>query len=236
MVAVPLPAPVPRHQQQVGPRQARQGGSASTASHNGPDMRVSTALRVRNVRCAPEIRASNSDSRYSLTSRSSPPNETAAVPTEPPSRRYSAARYSPTGHPSVRSCSAATSSSPTVTSAARSNAAASPRVSARSAGPTSVIRPSARSLAIRSGGAVRPASASRDPAGTCSASTESAARHSELCSRCTSSRASTTGEVIDSNAAPNRGTTEPGTELTGEASASNTRWPTGSTWSSACAM
>ena len=44
-----------------------------------------------------------------------------------------------------------------------------------------------------------------------------------LCSACTSSRTSTTGEVIDENADPSRGTTEPGSELTGEASASNTR-------------
>ena len=46
---------------------------------------------------------------------------------------------------------------------------------------------------------------------------------------------STTGEVIDENAAPSRGTTEPGTELTGEASASNTRPSIGSTASSASA-
>ena len=40
---------------------------------------------------------------------------------------------------------------------------------------------------------------------------------------CTSSRTSTTGEVIDENADPSRGTTEPGIELAGEVSASNTR-------------
>jgi hypothetical protein len=39
--------------------------------------------------------------------------------------------------------------------------------------------------------------------------------HSELCSRWTSSRTSATGEVIDENADPSLGTTEPGTELTG---------------------
>ena len=34
-------------------------------------------------------------------------------------------------------------------------------------------------------------------------------------------------EVIDDSADPSRGTTEPGAELTGEASASKTRWPIG---------
>jgi hypothetical protein len=56
-----------------------------------------------------------------------------------------------------------------------------------------------------------------------------------LRSACTSSSTSTTGAVIDANAAPTRGTTEPGTELTGEASASNTRPSTGCTASSALA-
>jgi hypothetical protein len=56
------------------------------------------------------------------------------------------------------------------------------------------------------------------------------ARHSELCSTCTSSRISSTGTgtVIAAKALPSRGTTEPGTELAGEASASNTgrgHWP-----------
>ena len=53
---------------------------------------------------------------------------------------------------------------------------------------------------------------------------------------CTSSSTSTTGTVIDENAAANRGTTEPGTELVGEASASNTRLPTRSMLLSASAM
>lgn len=48
-------------------------------------------------------------------------------------------------------------------------------------------------------------------------------------------RTSTTGAVIDDNAAPSRGTTEAGTELAGEASASKTRAPTGSIASSAAA-
>ena len=46
---------------------------------------------------------------------------------------------------------------------------------------------------------------------------------------------STKGEVIDARADASRGTTEPGTELPGEARASNTRLPTGSTASSAFA-
>ena len=41
--------------------------------------------------------------------------------------------------------------------------------------------------------------------------------------------------VIDENADASRGTTEPGTELPGDASASNTRVPIGSTASSASA-
>jgi len=52
---------------------------------------------------------------------------------------------------------------------------------------------------------------------------------------CTSSRTSATGEVIAENAELSRGTTEPGTELEGEASASNTRSSIGSTVSSASA-
>jgi len=50
--------------------------------------------------------------------------------------------------------------------ASRSSAAASWRVSDKSRGPTSVIRPSARSRATRRGGSDRPASTSREPAGT----------------------------------------------------------------------
>ena len=41
--------------------------------------------------------------------------------------------------------------------------------------------------------------------------------------------------VIDASADPSRGSTEPGTELSGEASASNTRSLTGCTASSAAA-
>jgi hypothetical protein len=52
---------------------------------------------------------------------------------------------------------------------------------------------------------------------------------------CTSSRTSATGEVIEENADPSRGTTEPGTELPGEASASKTRSSIGSTALSAAA-
>ena len=52
---------------------------------------------------------------------------------------------------------------------------------------------------------------------------------------CTSSRTSTTGVVIDPNAEPSRGTTEPMTELPGEASASKTRPLIGWTASSASA-
>ena len=43
------------------------------------------------------------------------------------------------------------------------------------------------------------------------------------------------GEIIDEKADASRGTTEPGTELAAEASASNTRSPIGSTASSASA-
>src|SRR5215510_92485 len=145
---------------------AAEPGISSTASHNGPDIRSSTAVRVRNARCRAEIRASNSDSTYSLTSRSPPPKETTAPSSVPPSRRHSAARYSTAAHPSVRWCSSATSSSPSATSAARSSKDASSRVSDRSPGPISVILPSARSRATRSGGLARPDSASRDPLGT----------------------------------------------------------------------
>jgi len=42
-----------------------------------------------------------------------------------------------------------------------------------------------------------------------------------------SSSTSTTGTVIAANTAANRGTTEPGTELAGEASTPNSRPPTG---------
>ena len=51
----------------------------------------------------------------------------------------------PTAHPSVCRCRSATSSSASVTCAARSSTAVSWRVSARSAAPISTIRPSARS-------------------------------------------------------------------------------------------
>ena len=68
-----------------------------------------------------------------------------------------------------------------------------------------------------------------------SASTDTAAQHSWSSTRCTSSSTRTSGEVIDEKANPSAETTEPGTELPGEASASNTRWPIGSTASSASA-
>ena len=50
-----------------------------------------------------------------------------------------------------------------------------------------------------------------------------------------SSRITGTGTVIAAKALPSRGTTEPGTELAGEASASNTGWATARTASSALA-
>ena len=68
-------------------RVAADPGRSSTASHSGPDMRSSTAARVRNARSCREIRVRNSASMYSLTSRSSPPKETAAPGRKPPSRR-----------------------------------------------------------------------------------------------------------------------------------------------------
>src|SRR5262249_52487485 len=74
-------------------------GSSSTASHSAPDKRVSTAVRVRNARCAPETRARNSDSRYSLTSRSSPPNEHPPDPPTPPARPPTQPRQTPPGPP-----------------------------------------------------------------------------------------------------------------------------------------
>jgi len=162
-------------------------------------------------------------------------NDTAPRGSEPPSRRYSAARYSPAAHPSVRRYSSATRSSPSARSAPRSSSDVSAVVSASSPGPISKILPSARSRAIRSGGWSRPASTSREPPGTLSASTGNAARHSEFRSRCTSSSTSTTGAVIDANAVHSRGTTEPGTELPGEPSASKTRPLIGSTAFSASA-
>ena len=104
--------------------------------------------------------------RIGVRNRSSPPKESVALVSRSPSRRYSAARYSPAAHPSVCRCSAATSPSPSTRLASRSSEAASPRLSARSRGPISRIRPSARSRAIRSGGSARPASTSREPPGT----------------------------------------------------------------------
>jgi hypothetical protein len=127
-------------------------GRPSAASHSGPDIRSRAAALVKNTRCSDEILASSSDSRYSLTNWSLPPKEAAAPGSEPPSRRYSAARYSPTAHPSVRRCRPVNSSSPTGTCASRNSTAASSRVSAKSAGPIPTILPSARSRATRTGG------------------------------------------------------------------------------------
>ena len=104
--------------------------------------------------------------------------EATEFPSEPPSLNDSAARYSPAGHPSVRRCSSAMSSWPSMMPAARSSDDASVRVSARSPGPISITLPSARSRAIDSGGASLPASTSCEPLGTWSASTGIAARHS----------------------------------------------------------
>jgi len=102
---------------------------------------------------------------YSVTNRSPPLNAPPATG-KPPARMASAARYSPAAHPSVRWCNSATPASSSATSAACSSKDASAQVSERSAGPISVILPSARSRATRSGGTARPASASREPAGT----------------------------------------------------------------------
>ena len=71
-----------------------------------------------------------------------------------------------------------------------------------------VVPVARRGHATHTGGSSRPASSSRDPPGTCSARTESAARHSEPCSRCTSSRTRTTGEIIDEKALLSLGTTD----------------------------
>ena len=72
----------------------------ATASHRGPESRSRIDVRMSRSAWSASTRDSSSERRYSLTHRSSPPKATS--PTGLPASMASAARYTPTGQPSVR--------------------------------------------------------------------------------------------------------------------------------------
>ena len=81
-------------------------------------------------------------------------------------RRASAAKYSPTGHPSVCSTSAATTTGSKRTPQASKRLAASPASMARSSIPISTRFPCDRSSGVEMGSGFRDASATQEPAGS----------------------------------------------------------------------
>ena len=101
--------------------------------------------------------------------RSSPVKVTASAG-EPPAIDASAARYRPTGQPSVRPTSSRTSASPRSTPDRASSTAASVGSIARSSIPISSSPPCARRRAVGSGRASRELIASCEPAGSSRAS------------------------------------------------------------------
>ena len=84
------------------PVRGRPGGAEHRVAH-GPHIRSSTEVRVRNDTSSSDSRDSSSDPRYSAISRSYPENRSPAVASGPPALMARAARYRPTGQPSVRS-------------------------------------------------------------------------------------------------------------------------------------
>ena len=115
---------------------------------------------------------------------------------EPPACNARAARYKPTGHPSVRSSRRSSSASLRCTPAPSSRRRASGAFIASSSTPTSTTSPPTRRRAIGSGGSARVASASREPAGRCRATSAIVSRQSSLWSDSTWSRTRTTGSFI----------------------------------------
>ena len=142
---------------------------SSTASQTGAVRCSSTDVRRRKVSRSGVSCGRNSERMYSARNRSSPP-ETARSS----SPAASAPRRIPAAQPSQRSSSSPPSSAANPASSARRSASPSRRLSASSPACSSSSLPSARSRAIGNPGVRRPTSASVDPAGTCSASVDSA--------------------------------------------------------------
>ncbi len=112
--------------------------------------------------------------------RSSPANAKPTSEWEPRAFMASAARYKPTGHPSVCATSSRTTSSAGSTPAPSSSERASDSPIARSSTPISRMVPSARRRAEGSGSWLREPTASCDPAGRPKTSCVTASRHSRL--------------------------------------------------------
>ena len=147
MVAVPLAPPVQGDQQKVRLRQICQGRTGSIHVEYRLAQRGAHALQHRGL--SQEHSLPPGDPRQELRLHVVFYEPVVAAEGghggggEPPSLRFSAGRYRPVAHPSVRRWSSATTSSSKVRFTLRSRDDVSPEVSARSLGPISRILPSA---------------------------------------------------------------------------------------------
>ncbi len=154
----------------------------------------------------------------------------------PPDLSASAARYRPTGHPSVCRTSSASSLSASSTPAPSIRTRASGSSIARSSTPISTTEPRARRLANGTGGWPREASTSWPPAGTWTASSAMASRHWWLWSRSVWSSANATGSTIPAMVVAMRRATVAATDVPGGARVRKTSTSIGWTRSRAAAI
>ena len=147
-----------------------------TASQSGALNRLRMDVRTRNCRISAGWRLSTSSARKSVMNRLPPLNwPTKALGSGCP-RSERAARYSPAGHPSVRSTSTAISERLSSAADIRcTNRAASAGEKRSSRARSSNISPTARNRAIGSGGSVRVISTTCADGGRC-------ARKNVICS------------------------------------------------------
>ena len=153
----------------------------------------------------------------------------------PPAFSASAARYRPTGHPSVRRTSSTTSVVPSSTPAAASKACASGSFMARSRTPISTTVRRERSNAVGRGGFPRVATASCEPSGSRVASSAMASRHSGFSSSSAWSSTRRNGAVRDVSVDEIRLRALAAVAAPGDSRLRKTPASTGSSWSRATA-
>ena len=136
--------------------------------------------------------------------RSSPVNVAPISEVEPPAFIARAARYSPTGQPSVRRTSSATSASGSSMPTARNSEFASGWVIDRSSTPTSTKPPCERSRAAGSGKASREPMAICEPSGSPTARAATASRLWRFVTASRWSRTRDTGWFMPAIAAASR--------------------------------
>ena len=211
VVAIPLAAPVERHDEAVRALERLERLRPtrvvwSTASQRPPHMRSSTEVCLRNRASAAGSRDSSSRRKYSDTNRSSPVKPAALAGLGAPACIDSAARYRPAGQPSVRSVSSESSRRVELDSGRLQQQPGLPLVQPE-VRHADLVHPARAPASAPSGsaGSSRLAIAICEPAGTYSNSAASTSRQEGLATACRSSSTSTSGRSSAASALPRRG-------------------------------